>query len=271
MPLIEIKDFENEFSDEERTGIIEAVTDAMVAFTGEGIRPHTWVVLNEVKSGSWGIGGAALGLADVRALQAAGSCLILSFFSVSSRHPRNERERQCSPPSEDLQPSPGRRRHLSRDERGDRWRTDTRRARGGPGREGDTALPPRLQRALQATRGTTNPRDGWRPPRARRGRRGRPGGRTVHAWSNPGEERSVAHVECGPATRASRPRFASYTGSQRTAWWARTACPRPTPAALLLEMGAEGLRAATRCSTGPGLACSGPRSPASTANSSRYP
>ena len=73
MPLIEIKYFEDEFSEKERSGIIAAVTDAMVAFTGESIRPHTWVVLEEVKSGSWVIGGSALGLADVRELQAASS------------------------------------------------------------------------------------------------------------------------------------------------------------------------------------------------------
>jgi 4-oxalocrotonate tautomerase len=71
MPLIEIKVFEDEFSDEQRTGIIEAVTDTMVSFTGESVRPHTWVVLEEIKSGSWGIGGSALGLTDVRAIQAA--------------------------------------------------------------------------------------------------------------------------------------------------------------------------------------------------------
>ena len=70
MPLIEIKVFEDEFSDEQRAGIIGAVTDALVSFTGESIRPHTWVVLEDVKSGSWGIGGSALGLSDVRALQA---------------------------------------------------------------------------------------------------------------------------------------------------------------------------------------------------------
>ena len=70
MPLIEIKVFEDEFSDEQRMGIIEAVTDAIVTFTGESVRPHTWVVLEEIKSGSWGIGGSALGLTDVRALQA---------------------------------------------------------------------------------------------------------------------------------------------------------------------------------------------------------
>ena len=71
MPLVEIKVFEGEFSDDERADMIAAVTDAMVRFTGERIRPHTWVVLEEVKSGGWGIGGTALGLPDVRALQAA--------------------------------------------------------------------------------------------------------------------------------------------------------------------------------------------------------
>jgi hypothetical protein len=37
MPLIEIKVFEDEFSDEQRTAIIEAVTDTMVSFTGESV------------------------------------------------------------------------------------------------------------------------------------------------------------------------------------------------------------------------------------------
>jgi 4-oxalocrotonate tautomerase len=41
-----------------------------VSVTGERIVPHTWVVLDEIRSGSWGIGGSALGLTDVRALQA---------------------------------------------------------------------------------------------------------------------------------------------------------------------------------------------------------
>jgi 4-oxalocrotonate tautomerase len=42
-----------------------------VGEVGESIRPHTWVVLEEIKSGNWGIGGTALGLADVHAIQAA--------------------------------------------------------------------------------------------------------------------------------------------------------------------------------------------------------
>jgi len=30
-----------------------------------------WIVVHEVKSGNWGIGGKALGLQDVRALEAS--------------------------------------------------------------------------------------------------------------------------------------------------------------------------------------------------------
>jgi 4-oxalocrotonate tautomerase len=70
MPLIEISCFDDEFSEDESAGLISAVTDAVVEFTGERIRPHTWVVVREVRSGHWGIGGNVLGLRDVRALQA---------------------------------------------------------------------------------------------------------------------------------------------------------------------------------------------------------
>jgi 4-oxalocrotonate tautomerase len=71
MPLVEIKVFAGEFTADERRRIIESVTDTMVRFTGESIRPHTWVLISEVPDGSWGVGGAALGLPDVRSLQAS--------------------------------------------------------------------------------------------------------------------------------------------------------------------------------------------------------
>jgi 4-oxalocrotonate tautomerase len=41
-----------------------------VRFTGEPLRSATWVMVEEVKSGRWGVGGQVLGLSDVRALQA---------------------------------------------------------------------------------------------------------------------------------------------------------------------------------------------------------
>ena len=42
----------------------------MVEIEGENMRPVTWVIVEEVRSGRWGIGGNALGTADVLALAA---------------------------------------------------------------------------------------------------------------------------------------------------------------------------------------------------------
>ena len=39
MPLIEIEYFEQEFTNDQRNGIVRAVTDAMVSFTGENWSP----------------------------------------------------------------------------------------------------------------------------------------------------------------------------------------------------------------------------------------
>jgi 4-oxalocrotonate tautomerase len=46
------------------------VTDVVVSFMGESLRSYTLVVVQEVNSGSWGVGGQAIGLEDVRAIQA---------------------------------------------------------------------------------------------------------------------------------------------------------------------------------------------------------
>ena len=40
---------------------------------GENMRPVTWCVVDEVKSGSWGIAGNPLTSEDVKALAAGGS------------------------------------------------------------------------------------------------------------------------------------------------------------------------------------------------------
>jgi hypothetical protein len=46
------------------------LTEAMVAIEGENMRSVTWVMVEEVKSGDWGIGGKPLITADVKALAA---------------------------------------------------------------------------------------------------------------------------------------------------------------------------------------------------------
>ena len=70
MPYITVKVFEGELSPAQTAELIKDVTEAVIPFVGEGLRESTWVVVEEVKSGAWGIGGKPFGLQDVRAVQA---------------------------------------------------------------------------------------------------------------------------------------------------------------------------------------------------------
>jgi 4-oxalocrotonate tautomerase len=70
MPLVNVKLIEGVFSDPQKREIIEKLTETMVEIEGENMRPVTWVVVEEVKSGDWGIGGKPLSTADVKALAA---------------------------------------------------------------------------------------------------------------------------------------------------------------------------------------------------------
>ncbi len=69
MPLINVRLIEGVFSENQKREMIARLTDAMVAIEGEALRPVTWVILEEIKSGDWGVGGNGLTVADVRALQ----------------------------------------------------------------------------------------------------------------------------------------------------------------------------------------------------------
>jgi 4-oxalocrotonate tautomerase len=71
MPLINVKLIEDVFTPEQKHRIVEELTDAMVAIEGEAMRQVTWVVVEEVRSGDWGIAGKPLTTQDVRALAAA--------------------------------------------------------------------------------------------------------------------------------------------------------------------------------------------------------
>ena len=71
MPFINVKLIEDVFTPEQKRRIVEELTDAMVAIEGESMRPVTWVVVEEVHSGDWGIAGKPLTTQDVRALAAA--------------------------------------------------------------------------------------------------------------------------------------------------------------------------------------------------------
>jgi 4-oxalocrotonate tautomerase len=70
MPLINVKLIEGVFNEAQKKKMVTDLTDAMVAIEGENMRQVTWVVIEEVRSGNWALGGKPLTTADVRALQA---------------------------------------------------------------------------------------------------------------------------------------------------------------------------------------------------------
>ena len=73
MPLVNVKLMEGVFTPTQKQEMIRKLTDAMVSIEGENMRPVTWVVIEEVKSGDWGIGGDPLTTNDVKALAAGKS------------------------------------------------------------------------------------------------------------------------------------------------------------------------------------------------------
>jgi 4-oxalocrotonate tautomerase len=70
MPLVNVKMIEGVFTPAQKQEMIRKLTDTMVSIEGENMRSVTLVVLEEVKSGDWGIGGNPLTTDDVKALAA---------------------------------------------------------------------------------------------------------------------------------------------------------------------------------------------------------
>jgi 4-oxalocrotonate tautomerase len=68
MPFVNVKVIEGVFTPQQKRDIVARLTDTMVAIEGEALRSVTWVVVEEVASGDWGIGGQTLTTADVQAL-----------------------------------------------------------------------------------------------------------------------------------------------------------------------------------------------------------
>jgi 4-oxalocrotonate tautomerase len=69
MPLVNVRVIEGVFTAEQKREMIRRITETMVEIEGENLRPVTWVLVEEVRSGDWGIGGNGLTTEDVHALQ----------------------------------------------------------------------------------------------------------------------------------------------------------------------------------------------------------
>ena len=68
MPLVTIEVIKDVFTPAQKQDLITKVTDAMVSVEGEAMRGVTWVRVQEIQQGDWGIGGKTLTAADVHAL-----------------------------------------------------------------------------------------------------------------------------------------------------------------------------------------------------------
>ena len=70
MPIANIKVINGVFNDADKQQMIEKVTEAMVEVEGEGLREQTVVIVEEAKSGVWGVGGRPLTTQVVKNLRA---------------------------------------------------------------------------------------------------------------------------------------------------------------------------------------------------------
>ncbi len=70
MPLIQVSVVKGVFTSEQKQQMISRLTDAMVTIEGENMRGLTWVKVDEIDSGDWGIGGQALTTEAVKAVAA---------------------------------------------------------------------------------------------------------------------------------------------------------------------------------------------------------
>ncbi|HEX6860217.1 MAG TPA: tautomerase family protein [Caulobacteraceae bacterium] len=68
MPLVTIDVIKDVFTPKQKEALIAGVTEAMIAVEGEGMRPVTWVRVQEFEQGDWAIGGQRLVARDVQAM-----------------------------------------------------------------------------------------------------------------------------------------------------------------------------------------------------------
>jgi 4-oxalocrotonate tautomerase len=73
MPFVNVKLIQGVFDADQKREIVARLTDTLVEIEGENMREVTWVVLEEVQSGDWAIGGKPLSTEDVKALAAGAS------------------------------------------------------------------------------------------------------------------------------------------------------------------------------------------------------
>ncbi len=75
MPLVQIKGIAGYLSLEQKQQLIQKVTDAVVSVEGEGLRSVTWVIVEDVSSSAWGVGGQPVTTEMLQQMSAAAAAL----------------------------------------------------------------------------------------------------------------------------------------------------------------------------------------------------
>jgi 4-oxalocrotonate tautomerase len=78
MPLIRATLVENAISPEQKQQLISRITDAVTSVYGEAMRPYTWVLIDEIRSGQFGAGGHGYTTDEIKALMAEKPALQVS-------------------------------------------------------------------------------------------------------------------------------------------------------------------------------------------------
>jgi 4-oxalocrotonate tautomerase len=60
MPIVDVKVMEKVLSPKQKQAIAEGITQVFADVVGEPVRPATWVVIQDVTSGQWTMGGQAV-------------------------------------------------------------------------------------------------------------------------------------------------------------------------------------------------------------------
>ena len=72
MPLAQLKGLSGFLSMAQKQELIRKVTEAIVSVEGEGVRPVTWVIVEDVFSGQWGVGGTPVTTEALQKMAAQG-------------------------------------------------------------------------------------------------------------------------------------------------------------------------------------------------------
>ena len=65
MPIVSVKVLAGAFSKKQKEQLIDGIMDVFADVGGKGIRPNVAVLVEEVESGMWGIGGHKLTIEEI--------------------------------------------------------------------------------------------------------------------------------------------------------------------------------------------------------------